>query len=140
MADDASPSGRGGRRCATPTRVDLLALLLAATLCSASYCLGVWHNSRGAADGRVLALSPAAAVAVGAASSCGGDSDGPLDFEARHAAEDAGLSVSATAASTRARRALRGAAPGRTGRRGVASAARVGGSGLRSADAGAVGG
>ena len=141
MANDGSPSGRGGRGCGTPTRVDLLALLLAAVLCSASYCLGLWHNSRGAAGSRVLALGPAAAVPVGATLSCAGDSDEPLDFEAHHNAEDAGLSVSATAASTGARRALRGAATGRTGYRGAASAARaVGGSGLRFADAGAVGG
>ncbi|RLN16966.1 uncharacterized protein C2845_PM02G21930 [Panicum miliaceum] len=137
MANDGSPRGRAGRRCGTPARADLLALLLAAALCSAFYCLGMWHNSRGAADSRVL--GPAAAVAVGATSSCAGDSDEPLDFEAHHAAEDAGLSVSATAASTGARRALRGAAPGRSGHRGVQWAARVGvGSGLRFADAGAV--
>ncbi|RLN40109.1 uncharacterized protein C2845_PM01G19450 [Panicum miliaceum] len=138
MANDGSPRGRAGRRCGTPVRADLLALLLAAALCSASYCLGIWHNSRGAADSRVL--GPAAAVAaVGAASSCAGDSDEPLDFEAHHAAEDAGLSVSATAPSARARRALRGDAPGGSGHRGVAWVARVGaGSGLRFADAGAV--
>ena len=57
MATDGSPLGRGDRG-----RVDLLALLLAAVLCSASYCLGLWQNSRGAAGSRVLALGLAAAV------------------------------------------------------------------------------
>jgi hypothetical protein len=144
MANDGSPRARaGGRRCGTTvTRVDLLTFLVAAALCSASYCLGIWHNSRGAADSRVL--GPSAALVLGAASSsCGGDADEtPLDFETHHAAEDAGLSVSASpsataAASTNARRSLRGAAPGRTWRRGVAWTARVSGDGgLRFAVAG----
>ena len=42
MATDGSPLGRGDRG-----RVDLLALLLTAALCSASYCLGLWHKSHG---------------------------------------------------------------------------------------------
>ncbi|RCV44130.1 hypothetical protein SEVIR_9G355300v4 [Setaria viridis] len=137
MANDGSPGGRAGRRCGSLTRVDLLTLLLAAALCSASYCLGIWHNSRGAADSRVL--GPSAALAVGAASSCGGDADEPLDFETHHAAEHAGLSVSTPATmDTSTRRALRGATPGGTGHRGVAWAARGGDGGLRFADAGAV--
>ncbi|KAF8727875.1 hypothetical protein HU200_018442 [Digitaria exilis] len=139
MANDGSPSGRPGRRCGTPTRVDLLTILLAAALCSASYYLGIWHNSRGAADSRVLA--PSAAVAVVAAS-CAGDSDEPLDFETHHAAEGAGLSVSSSSSSataTSTRRALLGAAPGRTGIRGAAWVARVGvGGGRRFMDAGDV--
>ncbi|CAN6306104.1 unnamed protein product [Urochloa humidicola] len=159
MANDGSPSpsprGRVGRRCGSPTRVDLLTFLVAAMLCSASYCLGIWHNSRGAADSSILGPSATvAAVPVGAASSCGGDADEPLDFEAHHAAEDAGLSVSSSsAAATSARRALRGAAPESTGRSRVAWirasvdaagvkrwAARVdsGAGGLRFTDAGAV--
>ncbi|KAF8698447.1 hypothetical protein HU200_035187 [Digitaria exilis] len=134
MANDSSPSGRPGRRCGTPTRVDLLTILLAAALCSASYYLGIWHNSRGAADSRVLA--PSAAVAVVAAASCAGDSDEPLDFETHHAAEGAGLSVSSSSST---RRALLGAAPGRMGLRGAAWVARVGvGGGRRFMDAGAV--
>nr|CAB3495465.1 unnamed protein product [Digitaria exilis] len=141
MANDSSPSGRPGRRCGTPTRVDLLTILLAAALCSASYYLGIWHNSRGAADSRVLA--PSAAVAVVAAASCAGDSDEPLDFETHHAAEGAGLSVSSSSSSsataTSTRRALLGAAPGRMGLRGAAWVARVGvGGGRRFMDAGAV--
>ncbi|WVZ57418.1 hypothetical protein U9M48_007805 [Paspalum notatum var. saurae] len=110
MANDVSPRGRAGRRrCVSLTRVDLLTFLLAAALCSASYCLGIWHNSRGATDSRVL-LGPSAAVPSAGATSCGGDPDEPLDFEAHHAAESAGLSVSAST-STGARRALRSAAP-----------------------------
>ncbi|CAN6288996.1 unnamed protein product [Urochloa humidicola] len=122
MATDGSPSpgGRAGRRCGAPTRVDLLTFLVAAMLCSASYCLGVWHNSRGAANSRVLAPSAAVAVPVGATSSCGGDADEPLDFESHHAAESAGLSVSSSpssaAAAASARRSLRGAAAESTGR------------------------
>ncbi|KAJ1296542.1 hypothetical protein BS78_01G309300 [Paspalum vaginatum] len=105
MANDVSPRGRAGRRrCGALTRVDLLTFLLAAALCSASYCLGIWHNSRGATDSRVL-MGPGAAVPAAGATSCGGDE--PLDFEARHAAEGAGLSVSSTT-STGTRRALRG--------------------------------
>ncbi|NP_001358573.1 uncharacterized protein LOC100274638 [Zea mays] len=115
MANDGSQSARGGgggRRCCCGalTRVDLLVFLLAAALCSASYCLGVWHNSRGAADSRVLAPS------AGANTYCGDDAREPLDFETRHAAEDAGLSAptttAAAAGTTSTRRALRGAADG----------------------------
>ncbi|CAL4931867.1 unnamed protein product [Urochloa decumbens] len=157
MATDDSPSPGGragtGRRCGAPTRVDLLTFLVAAMLCSASYCLGVWHNSRGAADSRILGPSAAVAVPVGAAtSSCGADADEPLDFESHHAAESAGLSVSsssssaeAAAATTSARRALRGAAPESRGRNRVAwargsarASAEAGGGGLRLTDAGAV--
>ncbi|CAN6324785.1 unnamed protein product [Urochloa humidicola] len=121
MANTVSQSGLagGGRRWRAPTRVDLLTFLVAAMLCSASYCLGIWHNTRGAADSRVL--RPSAATAGAAPSSCGGgdgpraDADKPLDFEAHHAAESAGLSVSASASTaaaaktTGARRALGGA-------------------------------
>jgi hypothetical protein len=82
-------------------------------LCTASYCLSIWHNSRGATDSRVLG-------AAGASWPCGSDAragaagaDEPLDFEAHHTAESAGLTVSASAAATttttRARRALSGA-------------------------------
>ncbi|CAN6294541.1 unnamed protein product [Urochloa humidicola] len=126
MANDGSPSpspsGRAGRRCGSPTRVDLLTFLVAAMLCSASYCLGIWHNSRGAADSSILGPSAAVdAVPVGATSSCGADADEALDFDAHHAAEDAGLSVSsAAAATTSARRALRGAAPESTEKNRVA--------------------
>lgn len=142
MANDgSSPRARGGgtgsgrRWCGTHiTRVDLLIFLLAAALCSASYCLGIWHNSRGVADSRVLLLlGPSAAGAT----SCGDDADKPLDFETHHAAEDAGLSVSSTAAAakttTGTRRALRGgAAGGSTARRGVAwTEAGAGGGSLR---------
>ncbi|CAD6204234.1 unnamed protein product [Miscanthus lutarioriparius] len=146
MANDgSSPRARGGgtgnRRCCGGTlitRVDLLVFLLAAALCSASYCLGIWHNSRGAADSRLL-LGPSAAGAT----YCGDDADGPpLDFETHHAAEDAGLSVSSTAAAktTSTRRALRGAADGSTARRGVAwaEAGGAGGRSLRFTDAVAV--
>ncbi|PWZ54725.1 hypothetical protein Zm00014a_030776 [Zea mays] len=114
MTNDGTQSARGGRRCCcgTLTRADLLVFLLAAALCSASYCLGVWHNSRGAADSRVLA--PSAGVTY-----CGNDAGEPLDFETRHAAEDAGLSAPTTAAAaagtTSTRRALRGAADGGIG-------------------------
>jgi len=146
MANDgSSPRARGGgtgnRRCCGGTlitRVDLLVFLLAAALCSASYCLGIWHNSRGAADSRLL-LGPSAAGAT----YCGDDADGPpLDFETHHAAEDAGLSVSSTAAAkttTRTRRALRGgAADGSKVHRGVAWAEAGGGGSLRFTDAVAV--
>ena len=149
MANDgSSPRARGGgngtgtgRRCCGGgthlTCVDLLVFLLAAALCSASYCLGIWHNSRGAADSRVL-LGPSA---------CEDDADKPLDFETHHAAEDAGLSVSSTVAAAAAktttsstRRALRGgggAADGSTARRGVAAWAEAGAGGrsLRFTDA-----
>lgn len=113
MANNVSPrghtSGAGRRCCGALTRVDLLTFLLAAALCSASYCLGVWHNSRGDTDSRVL--GPSAALAAAGATSCGGDSDEPLDFDAHHAAENAGLSVSASATTaTGTRRALRSAA------------------------------
>ncbi|CAL4931868.1 unnamed protein product [Urochloa decumbens] len=117
MANTVSKSGRagGGTRWRAPTRVDHLTFLVAAMLCSASYCLGIWHNSRGAADSSIL--GPRAATAGTGPSSCGGGdgsraADEPLDFEAHHAAESAGLSVSASASATRttgARRALRGA-------------------------------
>ncbi|RLM97708.1 uncharacterized protein C2845_PM06G25150 [Panicum miliaceum] len=108
MANTVPQSGRAGgdRRWRAPTRGNLLTFLLAAMLCSAAYCLGLgmWHNSRGAADSRVLGPS-----AAGATSSCGGGADEALDFEAHHAAERAGLSVSAAAArTTGARWALRG--------------------------------
>ncbi|XP_072147298.1 uncharacterized protein [Setaria viridis] len=116
MANTVPQSGRagGGRRWRAPTRGDLLTLLVAAMLCSASYCLGIWQNSRGAADSRVLGPSAAATVPT---PSCGGgggaraaDANEPLEFEAHHAAESAGLSVSAVATrTTGARRALRGA-------------------------------
>ncbi|KAF8727878.1 hypothetical protein HU200_018445 [Digitaria exilis] len=102
MANTTSQSGRSCRRWRAPTRVDLLTFLVAAMLCSASYCLGIWHNSRGAADSRVL--GPSAAM-----SSCGGDgaraidADEPLDFVAHHTAESAGLSVSTSARTTSAR-------------------------------------
>ncbi|XP_025791975.1 uncharacterized protein LOC112873170 [Panicum hallii] len=110
MANTVPQSGRagGGRRWRAPTRGNLLTFLLAAMLCSAAYCLGlgIWHNSRGAADSRVLEPS-----AVGATSSCGGGADEELDFEAHHVAESAGLSVSASSAAaartTGAQRALR---------------------------------
>ncbi|CAD6211697.1 unnamed protein product [Miscanthus lutarioriparius] len=141
MANDGSSprtrgGGTGGRRwCGTLiTRVDLLIFLLTAALCSASYCLAIWHNSRGAADSRVL-LGPSAAGAT----HCGDDADKPLDFETHHAAEDAGLSVSSTAAAkttTRTRRALRGgAADGSKVHRGVAWAEAGGGGSLRFTDA-----
>lgn len=135
MANDGSPRARAGRRCcgALVTRVDLLVFLLAAALCSASYCLGIWHNSRGAADSRVL-LGPSAAGAGAGATYCGDDADGPpLDFETHHAAEDAGLSVSTAAAgaktTTSTRRALLradAADDGSTARRGVAWAEATG--------------
>ncbi|XP_062201119.1 uncharacterized protein LOC133903694 [Phragmites australis] len=138
MVNTGSPSGRAGagRRCGTLTHVDLLTFLLAATLCSASYCLAIWHNSRGAADSRVLGLS----AVVPGAKSCGGDAraDEPLDFVAHHTAEAAGLSVSAAAAATTttSRRALRGVAWAGNEARGAAEAA--GGDKLRFTDAGAV--
>lgn len=110
------PSRRpgGGRRWHTIRRGDLLIFLVTAMLCTASYCLSIWHNSRGATDSRVLG-------AAGASWPCGSDAragaavadDEPLDFEAHHTAESAGLTVSASAAATttttRARRALSGA-------------------------------
>lgn len=109
----------GGRRWRW-RRADLLTFLVATVLCSASYCLAIWHNSRGAADSRVLGLD---AAAVFGSTDCRGDAvagaavtgDDPLDFEAHHTAEGAGLSVSVFAAATRtarARRALRGAGRG----------------------------
>lgn len=133
--DDGSPRPRPGRRCCgTLARVDLVTFLIAATLCSASYCLGMWHNSRGAADSRVLA--PSAAVAAGG-TYCGGDADEPFDFEAHHDAEGAGLSVSTRAAkATGTRRVLRGvawAAEAGAGKRW----ARVDGGSLRFTDAAA---
>ena len=73
------------------------------------------------------------------ATHCGDDADKPLDFETHHAAEDAGLSVSSTAAAkttTRTRRALRGgAADGSKVHRGVAWAEAGGGGSLRFTDA-----
>ncbi|KAG8092325.1 hypothetical protein GUJ93_ZPchr0012g18766 [Zizania palustris] len=93
-----SAAGAGaGRRCGKVTRVDLLTVVLAATLCSASYSLSIWHNSRGAAEGSVLGLVAGHAVC--------GDADEELDFEAHHTAENAGLSVSEPSSS--ARRELR---------------------------------
>ncbi|CAN6300371.1 unnamed protein product [Urochloa humidicola] len=119
MANSQSGRAGGGRRWRAPTRVDLLTFLVAAMLCSASYCLGIWHNSRGAADSRILGSS-AATTGAGPSSCRDGDgaraaddADERLDFEAHHGAERAGLSVSSSAAATwttSARRALRGAA------------------------------
>jgi len=125
MPSTVSPSRRpgGGRwwRWRTLTRGDLLTFLVAAMLCSASYCLAIWHNSRGAADSRVVLGPSAGAGAAGASWPCGSDAragaadaDESLDFEAHHTAESAGLSVSASSAAattttTRARRALSGA-------------------------------
>lgn len=142
MANTGWPGGLR-RRCGAVTRVDVVTVFVAAMLCSASYCLGIWHNSRGAADSRVL--GPSAALTP--AASCGGDD--PLDFEAHHSAEAAGLSVSASPSTTttRTRRALRGAAPGaighvgefitvRTARGRLAEA--IDGGSLRFTDAGAV--
>jgi hypothetical protein len=108
MANYGSPGRRAGvrRMCGAVTRVYLVTVLVAAMLCSASYCLGIWHNSRGATDSRVLGPS----VTLADAATCGGD--GPLDFEAHHSAERAGLSVSSSSGSTSTRRTLRGAAPG----------------------------
>ncbi|KAK3156951.1 hypothetical protein QOZ80_2AG0114260 [Eleusine coracana subsp. coracana] len=130
------------RRCGGVKRVDVVTVFIAAVLCSASYCLGIWHNSRGAADSRVLGPST---VVIVAPESCGGDE--PLDFEARHSAEAAGLSVSSSSSTTNTRRALRGVAPGGTGHggefittwtaRGRFAEALDGGT-LRFADAGAV--
>jgi hypothetical protein len=126
MATNGSPPGRR-RRCGAVTRVDLVTILVAAMLCSASYCLGIWHNSRGAADSRVLGAS----VALAAAAAC--RSDDPLDFEAHHNAEGAGLSVSlsSSTAGTTTRRALRGATPGGTGYRGCWAGIVGGGGGFR---------
>jgi hypothetical protein len=98
--------------------VDLVTILVAAMLCSASYCLGIWYNSRGAADSRVLGAS--VALAAAAAAACG--SDDPLDFEAHHSAEGAGLSVSSVSSSTagtNTRRAFRSATPWGTEYRGA---------------------
>ncbi|XP_062205661.1 uncharacterized protein LOC133907605 [Phragmites australis] len=148
MTNAGSPVGRAraraGRRCGALTRVDLLTFLFAAALCSASYCLAIWHNGRGAADSRVL--GPGAVVAD--ATSCGRDAraeDEPLDFEAHHTAEGARLSVSSATATTSTRRALRGAVWAGNPARGAAEAAagerwaaRVDGDSLRFTDAGAV--
>ncbi|KAL6906492.1 hypothetical protein ACP4OV_004093 [Aristida adscensionis] len=115
-----SPSGRSGagagRRPRALTRGNLVTFFVAAMLCSASYCLGIWHNNRGAADSRVL--GPSAALVDAGSCDGGGDAradDAPLDFETHHAADSAGLSVSVSAAdagakATGARRALRGSA------------------------------
>ncbi|KAJ1296541.1 hypothetical protein BS78_01G309200 [Paspalum vaginatum] len=123
MPNTVTPSGRHGggrrrRRWRDLTRADLLTFVLAATLCSASYCLAIWHNGRGAADSRVLGPNGTAAVVV--SSDCRGharlgaaDTDEPLDFEAHHTAESAGLSVSTSAAATRMARARRALRPGR---------------------------
>uniref|UniRef100_A0A0E0F029 Methyltransferase n=1 Tax=Oryza meridionalis TaxID=40149 RepID=A0A0E0F029_9ORYZ len=92
------PNAGAARRCGRATHVDLLTVVLAAMLCWASYTLSIWHNSRGAADSSVLGLVVGATVC--------GDADEELDFEARHAAEDAGLSVSSSA-----RRALSSSGP-----------------------------
>ncbi|XP_040384199.1 probable methyltransferase PMT16 [Oryza brachyantha] len=98
------PGGRAGpggaRRCGRVTRVDLLTVVLAAMLCWASYTLSIWHNSRGAADSSVLG-------GIGGAGTVCGGADEELDFETRHGAEDAGLSVSSGAGNPSARRALR---------------------------------
>jgi hypothetical protein len=115
MANTVLQIGRacGGRRWRVPTRGDLLTFLVAAMLCSASYYLAIWHNSRGAADSRVLGPSASSCGGVGGARAAV-DADEPLDFEAHHAAESAGLSVSASASAastmmtTGARRALSG--------------------------------
>ncbi|KAL6642802.1 hypothetical protein ACP70R_020983 [Stipagrostis hirtigluma subsp. patula] len=147
MANTGSPIpiGRAGRRCRALTRGDLVTFLVAAMLCSASYCLGIWHNSRGAADSSVL--GPSAVVAV--PTSCGGgaraDDQEPLDFEARHAAESAGLSVSATSGARRTTTSARRALPeqavtwaGDQHPSRAAEAATTGGDGHRFTDAGAV--
>jgi hypothetical protein len=87
-------------------------------LCSASYCLSIWYNNRAAADNRVLvpgaagALWPCGSDAPPGAAGAADDRE-PLDFEAHHTAESAGLFVSAspaatTTTTTRARRALSG--------------------------------
>ncbi|CAD6211698.1 unnamed protein product [Miscanthus lutarioriparius] len=77
MPSTVSPSRRpgGGRwwRWRTLTRGDLLTFLVAAMLCSASYCLAIWHNSRGAADSRVVLGPSAGAGAAGASWPCGSD-------------------------------------------------------------------
>jgi hypothetical protein len=133
MPTATSPSGRAGagacrRRCA---RADLLTLAVAAMLCSATYCFSIWHNGRNAPDKIVLgpaSFVPGAIVAT----RCGDDPDAvELDFEARHTAESAGLSVSSSStaapATVAGRRALRSAD---TGRRGVLNGdgrARLGG-------------
>ena len=104
MPTTVSPSRRpgGGRWWHTIRRGDLLIFLVTAMLCTASYCLAIWHNSRGASW-------PCGSDARAGAA----DADEPLDFEAHHTADSAGLSVSAFAAATttttRARRSLSGA-------------------------------
>lgn len=130
MANTVSPSRRprGAIRWRAPSRGDVLTFLVAAILCYASYYLSIWHNSRGAADSR-LVLGPSADAGGASPWPCGSDAragagytDEPLDFEAHHTAENAGLSVSVSADETRtttiARRALRGAVvwPGNPGR------------------------
>jgi hypothetical protein len=97
------PNAGAARRCGRATHVDLLTVVLAAMLCWASYTLSIWHNSRGAADSSVLGLVVGATVC--------GDADEELDFEARHAADDAGLSVSSGPANSRVRRALSSSGP-----------------------------
>ncbi|OEL27754.1 hypothetical protein BAE44_0011227 [Dichanthelium oligosanthes] len=119
MANTASPRGRGcvGRRLRALTRADFLTFLVAAMLCSASYCLAIWQNSRGAADSRILGpvgVTPLSSCVVG--NNGARAADEPLDFQAHHAAESAGLSVSASSGAaktttTGARRALLGAGP-----------------------------
>lgn len=73
----------------------LLIFLLAVALCSPPYCLGlgIWHNSRAAADSRFLGSSVGTTY-------CGDDTDEPLHFEAHHAIEGAGLSVSTAVVMT----------------------------------------
>ncbi|CAM0956422.1 unnamed protein product [Alopecurus aequalis] len=104
MPSASSPSGRARacrRWCA---RGDLFTLVIAAMLCSATYCFSIWHNGRSAPE--KIVIGPAALVAADGAQ-CRGDADAAeLDFEAHHTAERAGLSVSSTATVT-GRRALR---------------------------------
>lgn len=118
MANTGSPSSRAGdsRRRSSITRGDLLTVAVAAMLCTASYSLSIWNNSRGKADSSALGLGT---VVVGEMF-CGGDAwaDDVLDFEAHHTAEKAGLSVSTAAPTPSERRALRGEAPMGTGYRG----------------------
>ncbi|OEL27080.1 hypothetical protein BAE44_0011901 [Dichanthelium oligosanthes] len=94
-------------------RVVLLTFLIAAMLCSASYCLGIWHNSHGVADSRVLGLSTTVAVGV---KPCGVDANEPLDFQVHHAAQGARLLCHRPVnMDGLVWLALRGAAPGGTG-------------------------
>lgn len=51
-----------------------------------SWGLGIWHNSRSAADSRFLGPSTGTMY-------CGDDVDEPLDFKAHHTAEGMGLSM-----------------------------------------------